>query len=261
MTTPLCQVEHLSKSFAGLRAVADVDLTLNRGILYGLIGPNGAGKTTLVSLLSGGILADEGVIRFDGQDITTTAPHTRAMLGVGRTFQRTRLPESMTVREAILVGCLTAGRAGTLGYLVRLPAARRRYAAARASADRLIDMLDLSQWAGRLVRDTPFVARRRAEIARALSLNPRLLLLDEPTAGMSRDSLPAISSMLKTLTHNGLTVLIVEHNVPFIRDTVDQLFAMDASRKIAEGDPTEVLSQPSVVESYVGQDAKRSTLL
>jgi branched-chain amino acid transport system permease protein len=242
----------IAKRFGGVHAVDGVRLQLHAGLVHGLIGPNGAGKSTLVDLLSGEQRADDGRVFLRGQDVTHLNAYRRSWRGIARTFQTTRLTQNMTVREIAYSGCLMSERPGTLGKLVGLPRVERRYREARLRADAVLKRVDLAADANRYVRNVGWEEQRRLEIARALVLRPSVLLLDEPTAGMHAESLPEFGQLVREIASTGTAVLLIEHNVAFIRSTVDVLHAMDLGRMVAQGQPGAVLSNPVVVDSYLG---------
>ena len=242
----------IAKRFGGVHAVDGVRLQLHAGLVHGLIGPNGAGKSTLVDLLSGEQRADDGRVFLRGQDVTHLNAYRRSWRGIARTFQTARLTQNMTVREIAYSGCLMSERPGTLGKLVGLPRVERRYREARLRADAVLKRVDLAADANRYVRNVGWEEQRRLEIARALVLRPSVLLLDEPTAGMHAESLPEFGHLVREIASTGTAVLLIEHNVAFIRSTVDVLHAMDLGRMVAQGQPGAVLSNPVVVDSYLG---------
>lgn len=244
---------HLKKNFGGVLAVNDVSVSFEDGRLYGLVGPNGAGKSTLVNLISGEFPTGSGKIMLNGSDITAEPAHVRAHLGIGRTFQLTHLPGSLTVMETVLSGALISLRTSVPGYLIQTPKTRSQYRQAREQAFRILELVDLHQRAGDLVRELAWADQRRLEVGRALALHPKILLLDEPTAGMHVESLPMVTRMLRRLVEEGLAVAVIEHNVPFIRNTVDWLYAMDAGAIVAYGKPDDVLSADAVKRSYLGE--------
>lgn len=248
----LCTASDLQKHFGGVTAVDGIGLELKAGIVQGLIGPNGAGKSTLVDLLSGEQRTTTGFVRLGSVDVTHLPAHARARLGIVRTYQHSRITQSITAREVVFSGCLLASRPSSLGYMLFLPRTRRAYREAAAQAERILRSLGLEDVASRYVRDLGWEEQRRLEIARAVALRPKVLLLDEPTAGMHADSLPGFSQLLRTLASGGTAVLLIEHNVAFIRSTVDTLYAMDSGRMVSSGDPDEVLSDSAVVDSYLG---------
>ncbi|MBP5858550.1 branched-chain amino acid ABC transporter ATP-binding protein/permease [Marivibrio halodurans] len=248
----LCSASNLQKHFGGVTAVDDISLDLTAGVVQGLIGPNGAGKSTLVDLLSGEQRTSTGRILVESEDITPLPAYTRARLGVVRTYQHSRITQSITAQEVVFSGCLLASRPSSLGYMLALPSSRRVYRDATEKAESILRTLGLGEVASRYVRDLGWEEQRRLEIARAIALRPKVLLLDEPTAGMHADSLPAFSRLLRTLASDGTAVLLIEHNVAFIRSTVDTLYAMDSGKMIAHGEPGEVLANPFVVDSYLG---------
>lgn len=256
--TAVAQTTGVSKTFGGVRAVVDVSVDFEPATLYGLIGPNGAGKSTLVNLISGETTVDAGTITLAGEDLTRLPPHARALRGIARTFQTMRIPTTMTVAETVLTGSLIACRAATGSFLIGTPSARNVYRQARGAVDEILGLVGLDDVVDAPIRELPFAQQRRLEMARALALEPQLLLLDEPTAGMNLELLPGISRMFRTLADKGLAVVIIEHNVPFIREMVDQLYAMDSGRLIGAGDPHAVLREPAVVASYLGEAAETS---
>lgn len=246
----------LSKQFGGLRAVDRVTIRLNASRIYGLIGPNGAGKSTLVDLLSGRATPSSGSVLFKGRDMSAASPTFRARAGLGRTFQLMRLPQNMTVSEVVLAGSLVASDVSSAGYILGLPSVRAVHRRARADVKEILRTVGLSDVAQVRVRYASFGEQRLLEIGRALALNPSLLLLDEPTAGLNRELLPRIAQVLRSLAENGVAVVIIEHNVAFIRDLVHDLYVLDTGTVIAHGEPNKVLSLDAVVASYVGKPTR-----
>ncbi len=248
----VCEARELAKRFGGVAAVDGVSVQLRSGIVHGLIGPNGAGKSTLVDLLSGEQRPIHGKVYLEEADVTPLGAHGRARLGIARTFQTSRLTQNMTTREVVYSSCLMASRPGSLGYIAGTPTSRREYVQARRQADQIVARVGLHTAAGRSVRDLGWEEQRRLEVARAVALRPKVLLLDEPTAGMHMQSLPAFGAIVRGLAADGTAVLLIEHNVAFIRSTVDTLYAMDSGRLVAHGSPDAVLADRAVVDSYLG---------
>jgi len=248
----VCTVEGVSKRFGGVRAVRDASLQLNQGRVYGLIGPNGAGKSTLVDLISGEQRADAGTIRLAGEDVTRLPAHRRARLGIARTFQTARLTQTLTAREIAYSGCLVADRPSILGYVAGLPGSRRAHRQARSRADVILSEIGLTAVASDYVRNVGWEEQRRLEVARAVALRPRVLLLDEPTAGMHAESLEAFTAMIRSIAANGVAVVLIEHNVSFILASTEVLYAMDSGSILAVGEPESVLRDPAVRDSYMG---------
>jgi len=251
--TTVISAHHLHKSFGGINAVNDVSVSFEEKRLYGLIGPNGAGKSTLINLLSGQLSVDSGIIEYQGRDITQAPPHIRSRKGVGRTFQHTRLTEAMTLLETVISGCLISKRAGILAYLLQIPSTRLKYLSSRGEAQIILELVGLEDLANSMVRELSWADQRLLEIARALALKPKILLLDEPTAGMHVEALPRVAVLLKNLVEQGLSVVVIEHNVPFISNTVNYVYAMDSGSIIADGAPSDVLKSKEVIQSYLGE--------
>jgi branched-chain amino acid transport system ATP-binding protein len=238
--------------FGGVHAVDGASLQLESAAVHGLIGPNGAGKSTLVDLLSGEQHTDAGRISLRGEDVTRLNAVRRSWRGIARTFQTSRLTQNMTAHEVAYSGCLMAERPGTFGKLLGLPRPVSRYRAAHVRADIVLKRVQLNASADRYVRNLGWEEQRRLEIARAMALSPAVLLLDEPTAGMHADSLPGFGRLVREIAGSGTAVLLIEHNVGFIRSTVDVLYAMNLGRMVANGQTNDVLSNPIVVDSYLG---------
>jgi branched-chain amino acid transport system permease protein len=249
---PVCEVVGVKKHFGGVLAVNNANLNLQRGRVHGLIGPNGAGKSTLVDLISGEQQSDSGIIRLEGRDITRLSAHARARLGVSRTFQHTKLTQSLTALEIVYSGCLVNDRTSILGHIIGLPAARRAHRQARSRADMILNMVGLATIASEYVRKVDWEKQRTLEIARSLALRPRVLLLDEPAAGMHAESLGSLTALIRAIAEAGVAVVLIEHNVGFILATAEVLYAMDAGSIIAYGEPESVMRQPAVSESYLG---------
>lgn len=238
---PLLEIEGLNKRFAGLVAVNDVSFTLAAGEIVGILGPNGAGKTTLFNLLTGFLASDSGAVRFDGQDLAGQPPHRIVNRGLARTFQLCRPFVGMSVLENVMVGCLA-------------PRVRRNQAP-RARAREILDAVGLTHRADAPVEVLPYGDLRRLEIARALATGPRLLLLDEPFAGLGASEIEPISALIRRLhAAEGLTILLIEHRLREFMQLVSRVIAMDFGRVIASGTPADIVRHPRVIEAYIGRE-------
>jgi branched-chain amino acid transport system permease protein len=248
---PLLAVEDLAVAFGGVQAVDGVSLVLARGDILGLIGPNGSGKTTLINLVTGLHRPARGRVRLDGADVTGAPPHAIARRGVGRTFQTPQLIDDMSALDGVAVA-VAAGEG--LGWLAALGTGvpDRRRARARAAAMGLLDTLGVADAAWRRAGDLPQGLRRRVEIARALALGPALLILDEPAAGLDPAAQADLARRLHGLAAGGLTLLVIEHNMPFLMPLARRIVCLDAGRVIAEGTPAEIQTHPGVIAAYLG---------
>src|SRR5690348_15074448 len=243
----LVQVEGLSKRFGGLLAVNGIDFTIPEGTIVSLIGPNGAGKTTFFNMLTGVYKPTAGRIVFDGQDVTGKPPHAITERGVGRTFQNIRLFQNMTALENVLVGMHARLKGGILRSIIRTPGLKREENAAFERARELLQFSGLRRREDEIARNLPYGDQRRLEVARALATQPKLLLLDEPTAGMNPQESAAFTEFVAKLrSEEKLTILMIEHDMRVVMGVSDRVTVLDYGEKIAEGAPTDVQHDPRV---------------
>jgi len=245
----------LSKSFGGVSAISDVSLTVPNGSLTAVIGPNGAGKTTLFNLVTNLYGADQGEILFYGESIRGRSPGAIAALGLVRTFQSARIFPGMTARENALAGAHMHLRTPAWQQMLWLKAAQREERTLAAKADALLDLVRLAQFRDVAATDLPMGAQKLLEVVRALMAEPRLLLLDEPAAGLNDAETEELAELLRAVRDSGVTVIVVEHNMSLVMGVADQVVVLDAGSIVAAGSPRQIQQDKRVIAAYVGAEA------
>jgi branched-chain amino acid transport system ATP-binding protein len=249
----MLELSGVAKSFGGVKAVADLSFAVPRGAVAGLMGPNGAGKTTVINLITGLLRPTDGRIVLDGEDLTGRPPQDIAGFGIARTYQNVRLFSGMTSLEQVVAGGFLRRGTSMLASFFGTPASRAAMRRTRAEAMALLERVGLADRAHLLAEALSYGEQRRIEIARALGSHPKLLLLDEPTAGMNAGESQVIGRLLHELRDGGLTVLMVEHNIRLVSDFCDHVAVMSFGRKLTEGTPAACLAHPDVQEAYFGR--------
>lgn len=251
----MLKIDHLSKSFGGVHAVQDVSFNVREGAIHSVIGPNGAGKTTLFNLVSGIYTPTSGSITFNSENVAGMAPDALALRGLSRTFQNLQVCMNMRAIDNVMVGSHLRLNQNLFASMLRLPAVRRADQACRDEAAQLMHFVGVGKYLDAEASQMPYGALKRLEIARALAAKPKILLLDEPAAGLNHTETGEIEDLIRKVAQSGVTVLLVEHDMKLVMNLSDHILVLDYGKTLAEGSAAEVRANPAVIAAYLGATA------